>query len=69
VKEKISATFALTIAGLFLLATTYVNVAWIVFRWNNPLCNDSAFRRHFVSVMAFKRFPQYQPVSDSGGSK
>lgn len=68
-KEKTSATFALTIAGLFLLATTYVNVAWIVFQRNNPLCNDSAFRRHFVSVMAFKMFPQYQPVSDSGGPK
>ena len=68
-KRKTSLFLALATVVVFLLFPVYVNVAWIVFQRNNPLCNDSAFRRHFVSVMAFKRFPQYQPVSDSGGSK
>ena len=38
----------------------YVSLAWAVFEWRNPLCNDMAFYRHLTSVVTWKRLPQYQ---------
>lgn len=48
------------IVGLIFALLLYVVMAWGVFEWRHPLCNDAAFFRHFGSVLRFERLEQYQ---------
>jgi hypothetical protein len=45
---------------LFFVAVMYLMVSWFAFEWRNPTCNDTAFFRHFGSVVTWQRLPQYQ---------
>jgi len=56
-RNEVASTFLL---GLAFAMALYAGVAWFAFEWRNPLCNETAFYRHFPSVMTFKRLPQYQ---------
>jgi uncharacterized membrane protein len=56
-RNEVVSTFLL---GLAVAIGLYTGVAWFVFEWRNPLCNETAFYRNFTSVMSFKRLPQYQ---------
>lgn len=52
------------IGGIIMLGAlalaVWIGIAWMVFEWRNPLCNEMAFYRHLPSVLLFKRLPQYQ---------
>ena len=53
-KEKV-------IYGVIFSIVLYMNIAWFIFAWRNPLCNEIAFFKHFVSVMSFEKLDKYQP--------
>ena len=45
---------------LLLVGSVYIGVAWFVFEWRNPLCNELALYRDFGAVVRFEKVPEYQ---------
>ena len=46
----------------------YISISLMGFEYRNPLCNRAAIFRHFISVISWKRLPQYQ-TSDNDFSE
>lgn len=38
----------------------YITLAWPVFQWRNPKCNEMGFYRHFIQVMTYQKMEVYQ---------
>ena len=47
----------MVIATMYLV---YAGVAFLVFQWRNPLCNQMAFYRDHVAVITFQKLDCYQ---------
>lgn len=48
------------LAVAFLACSLYMGIAWGVFQWRNPKANQMSYFRDFVSVVTWRRVPNYQ---------
>ena len=47
---------------LIFLFSIWIGISWFMFEWRNPLCNETAFYKHFPSVVTLKKLEQYQVI-------
>jgi len=38
----------------------YITLAWPVFQFRNPKCNEMGFYRHFIQVVTYQKIEKYQ---------
>lgn len=50
----------LIVYSVLLVLTMFVSYKWTVFKFKNPLCNDSAFYSHFWEVMKGEEVHYFQ---------
>jgi len=43
-----------------IIVVVFLTISWKGFEWRNPICNEMAFYKHFISVITWKKLPQYQ---------